>query len=65
MLANVKLEIYENGISWIQILLEELILNGTAKTKSRMLTFLYCGEFVKTSIEVAITPLITGILMLK
>ena len=42
--------IYENYISWIQSLLDELILNGTAKTKLAMLAFLYCEGIVKNSI---------------
>ena len=41
--------VYENYISRIQISLDELILNDTAKTKSAMLAFLYCREFVKNS----------------
>ena len=34
-----------------KILLDELILNGTVKTKLAMLAFLNCGEFVKKSTE--------------
>ena len=41
--------LYENHISWVQILLNELIFNGTDKTTLAMLTFLYYGEFVKNS----------------
>ena len=36
-------------MSGIQILLHELSLNGTAKTKLAMLAFLHCREFVKNS----------------
>ena len=51
ILVNVKLEINGYVINYnsrIKFLLDELIFNGTAKTKLVMLAFLYCGEFVKT-----------------
>ena len=41
----------------LDTLLVILILNGTAKTKLAILAFLYCGEFVKTSIEIGCIPL--------
>ena len=41
---------YEIYISWIQILLDELVLSGTAKTKLSMLAILYCREFVKKTL---------------
>ena len=44
MLVNMKLEIK------VEMLLDELILRGRAKRKLAMLTFLYCGEFVKNSL---------------
>ena len=51
MLVNVKLEI-KGHLRTIFIdtnLLDELILNGTAKTKFAMMAFLYRREFVKKS----------------
>ena len=46
---------YENYISWIQILLDELMSNGRAKMKVAMLTFLcFWGEFVKTRMSLDI-----------
>ena len=36
-------------ISRIQISLDDLIMNDTAKTKLAMLALLYCGVFVKNS----------------
>ena len=41
---------YENYISWIQILLDELVLNGTTKMKLAMLALLYRQVFAKNSI---------------
>ena len=59
MLVNVKLEIKGwmritfHGYIYIYILLDKLILNGTAKMKLAMLAFLYCREFVKNFDEIA------------
>ena len=41
--------IYENYISWIQSLLDELVLKGRAKTKLAMLALLHGRMFVKNS----------------
>ena len=43
--------VHEDYISRLNTLLHYLIFNGRAKTKLAMLAFLYCGEFVKNSIQ--------------
>ena len=55
--------IHENYISWIQSLLDDLILNGTAKTKLAMLALLHCGVFVKNSIGWTEMPVLAGFLI--
>ena len=54
MSVNVKLDVngcQEDYISKLQNSLAQFMSSGTAKTKSAILVFLYCGKFVKNSIE--------------
>ena len=43
--------VHEDHISGLNALLEQLIFDGRAKMKLAMLAFLYCGDFVKNSIQ--------------
>ena len=43
--------VQENYISKLQTSLVQFVSDGTAKIKLAILAFLYCGEFVKNSIE--------------
>ena len=53
-----------DNLSRLQTLLVFLILNGMAKTKLAILSFLHCGEIVKNSVVirhvVGIGPMVRG-----